>query len=142
MACERLAGRLVTNSQLRWDEAGRWTMRWRGASDRLDLYHGTNFKLRAEGRYGGVVTISDLCWTVIHSVPGTCLDNTPRLTERDGQLGVLAKSSRFPDARLKTSGLCMACPLNESRSFHGESRTTSGRSEIQKPWRICGGGSG
>jgi len=47
-------------SQLRWVEAGRWTMRWRGTLDRLDLYHGTNFKLKTEGRYGGVVTIPDL----------------------------------------------------------------------------------
>ncbi len=47
-------------SQLRWVEAGLWTMRWRGTLDRLDLYHGTNFKLKTEGRYGGVVTIPDL----------------------------------------------------------------------------------
>ncbi len=46
--------------QLTWVEAGPWTMRWRGTLDRLDLYHGTNFKLKAEGRHGGVVTIPDL----------------------------------------------------------------------------------
>jgi glycosyltransferase involved in cell wall biosynthesis len=44
----------------RWVEAGKWLMRWRGARDRLDLYHGTNFKLRTAGRFGGVVTIHDL----------------------------------------------------------------------------------
>src|SRR5947208_1454914 len=56
-------GRLVgweSISQLRWVEAGRWMRRWRGATDRLDLYHGMNFKLHTEGRYGGVVTIPDL----------------------------------------------------------------------------------
>lgn len=47
-------------SQLRWVEAGRWSMPWRGRIDRLDVYHGTNFKLRTEGRCGGVVTIPDL----------------------------------------------------------------------------------
>jgi glycosyltransferase involved in cell wall biosynthesis len=45
---------------LRWKEVHRWMMPWRGRLDRLDLYHGTNFKLRTEGRYGGVVTIHDL----------------------------------------------------------------------------------
>jgi glycosyltransferase involved in cell wall biosynthesis len=35
-------------------------MRWRGTLDRLDLYHGTNFKLQTTGRFGGVVTIHDL----------------------------------------------------------------------------------
>jgi glycosyltransferase involved in cell wall biosynthesis len=45
---------------MRWVEAGRLTIRWRGTMDRLDLYHGTNFKLNTEGRYGGIVTIPDL----------------------------------------------------------------------------------
>lgn len=35
-------------------------MRKRGSFDRLDLYHGTNFKLQTVGKYGGVVTIYDL----------------------------------------------------------------------------------
>lgn len=35
-------------------------LRWRGWIDGLDLYHGTNFKLHARGRYGAVVTIHDL----------------------------------------------------------------------------------
>jgi len=47
-------------TQLRWVEAGRLAMRWRGRLDRLDLYHGTNFKMRTSGRYGGVVTVHDL----------------------------------------------------------------------------------
>jgi glycosyltransferase involved in cell wall biosynthesis len=47
-------------SNLRWVEAGRWTTPWRGRIDGLDLYHGTNFKMRTVGRYGGVVTIPDL----------------------------------------------------------------------------------
>lgn len=46
--------------QLRWVEAGRLSMRWRGKLDRLDLFHGTNFKMRTTGRYGGIVTIYDL----------------------------------------------------------------------------------
>jgi glycosyltransferase involved in cell wall biosynthesis len=45
---------------LRWIEAGRTTLRWRGAYDQLDLFHGPNFKMRTRGRYGGVVTIHDL----------------------------------------------------------------------------------
>ncbi len=46
--------------RLRWVEAGRLARRWRGAFDRLDLYHGTNFKLQTSGRFGGVVTLHDL----------------------------------------------------------------------------------
>ncbi len=45
---------------IRWAEAGRLMMRWRGRLDGLDLYHGTNFKMRTTGRFGGVVTIYDL----------------------------------------------------------------------------------
>ncbi|TAJ29788.1 MAG: glycosyltransferase family 1 protein [Nitrospirae bacterium] len=47
-------------ARLRWVEAGRLAMPWRGRIDRLDLYHGTNFKMRTSGRYGGVVTVHDL----------------------------------------------------------------------------------
>jgi len=45
---------------IRWVEAGRWQMPWRGRWDELDLYHGTNFKMKTTGRFGGVVTIYDL----------------------------------------------------------------------------------
>jgi len=45
---------------IRWVESGRWLMPWRGKLDKLDLYHGANFKMRTAGRYGGVVTIYDL----------------------------------------------------------------------------------
>lgn len=45
---------------IRWVESGRWTMPWRGRWDELDLYHGTNFKMKTTGRFGGVVTIYDL----------------------------------------------------------------------------------
>lgn len=45
---------------IRWVEAGRWLMPWRGTWDRLDLYHGPNFKMRTTGRFGGVVTVHDL----------------------------------------------------------------------------------
>jgi glycosyltransferase involved in cell wall biosynthesis len=48
------------NSRLSWVEAGKLAMRWRGAADRLDLYHGANFKMHTSGRYGGVVTVHDL----------------------------------------------------------------------------------
>ena len=47
-------------ARLRWVEAGRLARRWRGSLDRLDLYHGTNFKLHTNGRFGGVVTVHDL----------------------------------------------------------------------------------
>lgn len=48
------------SGRLRWVEAGRFGLRWRGARDGLDLYHGTNFKMRTVGRAGGLVTIHDL----------------------------------------------------------------------------------
>jgi glycosyltransferase involved in cell wall biosynthesis len=35
-------------------------MSWRGRRDRLDLYHGPNFKMHTIGRHGGLVTIHDL----------------------------------------------------------------------------------
>src|SRR5574341_466053 len=46
--------------RLRWVEAGRATLRWRGRLDQLDLYHGPNFKMRTRGKHGGLVTIHDL----------------------------------------------------------------------------------
>jgi glycosyltransferase involved in cell wall biosynthesis len=46
--------------RLQWMNSSRWGMGKRGSSDRLDLYHGTNFKMQTIGRYGGVVTIHDL----------------------------------------------------------------------------------
>jgi hypothetical protein len=46
--------------RLQWVNSSRWGMGKRGSSDRLDLYHGANFKMQAVGRYGGVVTIHDL----------------------------------------------------------------------------------
>ncbi len=46
--------------RLRWVEAGKLGMRWRGWVDGLDLYHGTNFKIRTSGRSGGIVTVHDL----------------------------------------------------------------------------------
>ncbi len=52
--------RETDNRAVRWIEAGRWGRRWRGFLDRLDLYHGTNFKMHTTGRCGGVVTIHDL----------------------------------------------------------------------------------
>jgi len=35
-------------------------MGWRAWWDRVDLFHGLNFKLRGRGRHGGIVTIYDL----------------------------------------------------------------------------------
>jgi len=46
--------------RLQWMNSSRWGMAKRGSSDRLDLYHGTNFKMHTVGRYGGLVTIHDL----------------------------------------------------------------------------------
>lgn len=48
------------HQHLQWVEAGKLGMRRRGRLDRLDLYHGTNFKLQTTGRCGGIVTIHDL----------------------------------------------------------------------------------
>ena len=47
-------------SGFRWVEAGKMMMPWRGKLDRLDLFHGTNYKMRTVGRAGGLVTIYDL----------------------------------------------------------------------------------
>jgi glycosyltransferase involved in cell wall biosynthesis len=46
--------------RLTWVTASKWSMRGRGSADRLDLYHGTNFRMHTVGRYGGIVTIHDL----------------------------------------------------------------------------------
>ncbi|MBA5867389.1 MAG: glycosyltransferase [Nitrospira sp. CR1.3] len=48
------------DGRMSWIEAPKWAMRWRGRTDRLDLYHGTNFKMHTTGRQGGIVTIHDL----------------------------------------------------------------------------------
>jgi glycosyltransferase involved in cell wall biosynthesis len=50
----------ASGGRLSWIAYPKWAMRWRGTADRLDLYHGTNFKMHTTGRYGGVVTIHDL----------------------------------------------------------------------------------
>jgi glycosyltransferase involved in cell wall biosynthesis len=54
-----------TDDRVRWAEVARWVMSWRGRLDRLDLYHGPNFKMHTVGRYGGIVTIHDL-WLERH----------------------------------------------------------------------------
>ena len=46
--------------RLQWVNSSRWGMGKQGSSDQLDLYHGTNFRMQAVGRYGGLVTIHDL----------------------------------------------------------------------------------
>lgn len=48
-----------------WRKTGGWARRWLGATDKLDVFHGPNFKLPAVGRFGGIVTIHDL-WLVRH----------------------------------------------------------------------------
>ncbi|HNV25359.1 MAG TPA: glycosyltransferase family 1 protein [Nitrospira sp.] len=55
----------ASGPRLRWIETQRWLMSWRGRWDRLDLYHGPNFKMHSTGRYGGIVTIHDL-WLARH----------------------------------------------------------------------------
>jgi glycosyltransferase involved in cell wall biosynthesis len=54
-----------SSSRMQWIETQRWLMSWRGRWDRLDLYHGPNFKMHTTGRYGGIVTIHDL-WLARH----------------------------------------------------------------------------
>lgn len=53
-------GSWTAASNLRWIESGRWGLRWRGRADLLDLFHGPNFKMRTQGRFGGIVTIHDM----------------------------------------------------------------------------------
>jgi glycosyltransferase involved in cell wall biosynthesis len=43
-----------------WIVSGRWSLRRAVRRDRVDVFHGTNFRLRARGRLGSVVTIHDL----------------------------------------------------------------------------------
>jgi glycosyltransferase involved in cell wall biosynthesis len=50
----------MDDPRLRWVETGRLGMRRCGGRDKLDLYHGPNFRLQTQGRFGGVVTIHDL----------------------------------------------------------------------------------
>ena len=49
------AGAASWASRVRW-----WNRLIMGKRDRLDVYHGTNFKLQASGRSGNVLTIHDL----------------------------------------------------------------------------------
>ena len=46
----------------RWTSvvAGRWRLRGAVRRDHVDVFHGTNFRLRAGGRLGSVVTVHDL----------------------------------------------------------------------------------
>jgi glycosyltransferase involved in cell wall biosynthesis len=53
------------SERIHWVETPRWLMPWRGRRDRLDLFHGPNFKMPATGRSGGIVTIHDL-WLARH----------------------------------------------------------------------------
>ena len=46
--------------RLRWVEVSPRSLRHRGTTDQLDVYHGTNFKLQTSGRCGTVLTIHDL----------------------------------------------------------------------------------
>lgn len=48
------------SGQVCWVNSGRIGQWWRGRTDSLDLYHGPNFKMPTQGRWGGVVTIHDL----------------------------------------------------------------------------------
>ncbi|MBM4332110.1 MAG: glycosyltransferase family 4 protein [Deltaproteobacteria bacterium] len=40
----------------------KWLQKWRCGKERIDLYHGTNFRLRGRGQKGNVVTIHDLAF--------------------------------------------------------------------------------
>ena len=55
----------AANDRMRWVETPRWLMPLHGTRDRLDLYHGPNFKMHTTGRSGGIVTIHDL-WLARH----------------------------------------------------------------------------
>lgn len=72
------------NGSIRWVEAGKWLMPWRGRWDKLDLYHGTNFKMRTTGRCGGVVTVYDL-WMDRHPEYSTKLFGQRASSRRTGR---------------------------------------------------------
>ena len=50
----------VSSSRLQEVEVRRPFFRWRGWLDKLDVYHGTNFKVQTMGRSGAILTIHDL----------------------------------------------------------------------------------
>jgi glycosyltransferase involved in cell wall biosynthesis len=79
------------NPALRWIEAGRLMRRWRGTIDGLDLYHGMNFRLRTDGRYGAIVTIHDV-W----------LDRNPHLSPKlFGQRRSFSRTKRMAERAAK-----------------------------------------
>lgn len=49
-----------SSSRIKKVEVRRPFFRWRGWFDKLDLYHGTNFKVQTAGRLGSILTIHDL----------------------------------------------------------------------------------
>ncbi|MGE3153750.1 MAG: putative lipopolysaccharide heptosyltransferase III [Nitrospiraceae bacterium] len=49
----------AVDPRVRWCETPRWAIKYLAQRDRLDLYHGTNFRLQTVGRHGGLVTIYD-----------------------------------------------------------------------------------
>jgi glycosyltransferase involved in cell wall biosynthesis len=92
------------SARIRWVEVPRWQMRWRGRWDRLDLYHGPNFKIHTAGRYGAVVTIHDL-WLVRHpeyskKVFGQA-GSTRRARERAGRARSIITVSEFSAAEIE-----------------------------------------
>ena len=48
------------NMQVKFRETSVFLKSWYGGGKDLDLFHGTNFKAQAKGRYGSVITIHDL----------------------------------------------------------------------------------
>ena len=56
---DRLSG-IGESSSVHISRCHPFLMKWRAARDRLDLFHGMNFRLRGWGKHGGVVTVYDL----------------------------------------------------------------------------------
>jgi glycosyltransferase involved in cell wall biosynthesis len=52
----------LTRANVRVIFASKWLQKWRCGKERVDLYHGTNFRLRGRGKKGNVVTIHDLAF--------------------------------------------------------------------------------
>ncbi|MGQ0811852.1 MAG: glycosyltransferase family 4 protein [Nitrospiraceae bacterium] len=74
----------MRDPRLHWRQAGRVMMPWRGSWDRLDVFHGPNFRLRTTGRFGGIVTVHDL-W----------LDRRPEYSPKlFGQWGAFRRNKR------------------------------------------------
>ena len=104
--------------RLCWVHASKWAMQRRGSADRLDLYHGTNFRMHTTGRYGGVVTIHDLWLERFPEYSPKFLGQKLSSYKTKRTARARQKSHhRFPVLCRRTDGAYLVCLPNRSQSF-------------------------